>query len=259
MIPPLFIAHGSPMIAIEDSEYSSFLDRLGSELPTPKAIVLFSAHWESDVQMVSHVDTYSTIYDFGGFPEALYRVKYPAPGKPALATKITSLLAQEGIASRLDKERGLDHGAWAILHRMFPKADIPVVAMSVNAHLAPVEQYRIGQALSGLRDEGVMVIGSGVTVHNFQLLHYRHDPEVKKMILEFETWLENHIQSWDLPALFNYEKLAPHARIAVPAHGQEHFVPLFYAMGAADSVRRAETLHRSLLMDVMVNTVYKFD
>lgn len=159
MIPSLFVAHGSPMVAIERSAYGDFLDNFGRTFPRPKAIVVFSAHWESPVQMVSEVEAYSTLYDFGGFPEALYRVKYPAKGDRELSRQIQGLLAAEGITYGVEKERGLDHGSWTILHRMYPAADIPVIAMSVNADLTPAEQFRMGNALSSLRADDILIVG----------------------------------------------------------------------------------------------------
>lgn len=258
MIPSLFIAHGSPMVAVEDSSYARFLVELGKTLPRPKAIVLFSAHWESTVQMVSDVSEYTTIYDFGGFPEALYRMKYPAKGNKELSREIQQLLAQSGVPFAVDGRRGLDHGAWTILSRMYPDADIPVIAMSVNQDLTPDEQYRIGKALSPLRMQDVLIIGSGVTVHNFQLFTVRDQPEVKTAVLAFENWLEEHLHAWDSEALFQYEQKAPYAQIAVPPNGKEHFMPLFHAMGGADDSQTVSTLHRSLEFGIMTNSVYQF-
>jgi 4,5-DOPA dioxygenase extradiol len=245
VVPALFIAHGSPMLAIEENPYAQFLASLGGRL-RPKGIVLFSAHWESDAQMVSRVETYRTIYDFGGFPDALYRVQYPAKGDAALAERIGGMLAEQGIAHQFDQRRGLDHGAWVPLRRIYPNADIPVIAMSVNANLAPHEQYRIGKALSGLRSEDVLIVGSGVTVHNFSTIRFR-DPsgEPDAWAAEFDDWILKRASQWDLEALFRYESLAPHARLAVPPQGREHFIPLFYTMGAADDDRTAKELHRS--------------
>ncbi len=258
MVPSLFIAHGSPMVAIEQSEYGTFLDRLGRTLPRPKAVVLFSAHWESAVQQVSEVSTYSTIYDFGGFPDALYRVTYSAKGAPDLSLRVQDLLRRRGIEARGERQRGLDHGAWTLLKRLYPHADIPVVEMSVNAHLSPAEQFRIGETLAPLRAEDVLVIGSGVTVHNFQLLGANASPAVQAAVREFEEWLVKTLEAWDVPALFDYERQAPHAHLAVPPAGREHIAPLFYAMGAADSPDAVTVLHQSWMWNVMANSVYQF-
>jgi 4,5-DOPA dioxygenase extradiol len=258
VIPSVFIGHGSPMIAIEQSEYGDFLDNLGDKIEKPKAIVIFSPHWESRTQMVSDVDEYSTIYDFGGFPDELYRVKYPAKGDHALSQKIQRLLAANGIPYQVEKQRGLDHGAWNILHRIYPKAYIPVIAMSVNQYLTPLEQFRIGKALSSLRQEGVLIVGSGVTVHNFQLFRVMGNPEIQSAARTFEHWVEEKLQAWETNALFDYENQAPYASLAVPPNGREHFVPLFHAMGAASDHPVVKTLHRSWMMKIAPNTIYQF-
>lgn len=258
MLPTMFIAHGSPMIAIEQSEYGAFLDQLGATIGQPKAIVIFSAHWESDIQMVSDVDTYSTMYDFGGFPDELYHIQYPAHGSSSLAVKIQQLFAGEGIECATETSRGLDHGAWTILHRMYPQANIPVVSMSVNPILAPQAQFRIGRALATLREEDVLMIGSGVTVHNFDLIPARENLEVQASVRQFQAWLEETLQVWDVDTLFDYERQGPNARLAVPPYAKEHFAPLFYAMGAAGDEPVVRTLHQTWLLDVMTNVVFEF-
>lgn len=258
MIPSLFIAHGSPMVAIEQSEYAQFLEQLGRTFPRPKAIVLFSAHWESRVQMVSEIDDYSMIYDFGGFPNELYQVVYPAKGDKELSRQIQQLLTDAGIENCAETKRGLDHGSWTILNRIYPDADIPLIAMSVNPDLTPEEQYRIGQALAPLREQDVLIIGSGVTVHNFGLFGVQDKAAVKALAVGFEQWLKDHMVQWDLDSLFRYEELAPYAKIAVPPQAKEHFVPIFYAMGAADEERKTKMIHLSLMMDAFTNSVYQY-
>lgn len=246
------------MIALEEGEYGDFLDHLGETLPRPRALIVFSAHWESQVQRVSAAEQYTTIYDFGGFPDELYRVTYPAKGDPRLSRAVQDLLSEHGIGFEVDAVRGLDHGVWTLLNRLYPRADVPVVEMSVNARLTPAEQFRIGQAVAPLRREDVLIIGSGVTVHNFQLLSVHRRPDVQSAVREFEGWLEAKLSSWDLDALFDYEAKAPHAHLAVPPNGQEHLAPLFYAMGAADLPASIKTLHLSWMWNVMPNSVYQF-
>lgn len=258
MLPAFLIAHGSPMLAIEENEYTRFLGDLGRQM-LPKAVVLFSAHWESSAQMVSGVDRYRTIYDFGGFPEALYRVQYPAGNDLALAEEIGRLLSRQGISYQVDRQRGLDHGAWVPLRRLFPNADVPVISMSVNADIPPQEQYRIGKALSGLRANNVLVIASGVTVHNFSTARFRAPTgEADAWAVEFDDWVLSKAAKWDLDSLFAYESLAPHGKLAVPPHGKEHFIPLFYAMGAADDQPGARELHRSYQFGNMSHVVWQF-
>jgi len=259
-MPSLFIAHGSPMIAIEDTPYTQFLAGLAKTMPEPRAIIVFSAHWEAAVQQVNGADQHSPMYDFGGFPEPLYRVRYTPAGDPALAERVRDLLEAAGVTVGMEQTRGLDHGVWTILCRVFPTAQVPVVELSVNSRLAPPDQYRIGGALAPLRAEGVLVIGSGVTVHNFGLLHLaRQDNDPWPWVTDFEAWLDEHLMTWDVDALFDYAHRAPEADKAVPPRAREHFVPLFYSAGVADETRRAELLYRDFPWGVMTNTVYRFD
>ncbi|WP_163860134.1 DODA-type extradiol aromatic ring-opening family dioxygenase [Paenibacillus elgii] len=240
MIPALFLAHGSPMLAIEQTPYTDFLAKLGEQYK-PRAIVIFTAHWESETLTISSTDdVYDTIYDFGGFPDELYQVKYPARGSKAIAAMLEQKLTANGIDVRTDSVRGLDHGSWTLLHRMYPKADIPVVQVSVNPYLDPERQYRIGEAIRGLGREGILVIGSGVTVHNLRMLNWgQKTPE--PWAVSFDDWLLEKLQSGDLNALFQYAEQAPYARQAVPR--AEHFVPLFIAMGSGEG--QAQVIHRS--------------
>lgn len=258
MIPAFFVAHGSPMLAVEDNEYTRFLESLGRTL-NPKAILLFSAHWESDTQLVSAVDRYATIYDFGGFPEELYRIQYPARGDAGMAEEVGRLLAAQSIPHQFDRRRGLDHGAWVPLRRLFPQAGVPVVAMSVNPELSPAEQYAIGRALSGLRRQDVLIIASGVTAHNFGTLRWRSPAAAPDpWAVEFDDWVLSKAAAWDLPSLFAYESQAPNVKLAVPPRGNEHFIPLFYALGAADDQRTAQELHRSYQFGNLSHVVWQF-
>ncbi len=258
MMPSLFIAHGSPMLAIEDNEYTKFLKELGQNLPRPRAIVLFSAHWTSKKQQVSEVEHYSTIYDFYGFDPALSRIVYPASGDKSISQKIEELFLENGVPFEVEKDRGLDHGAWVILHHLYPNADIPVIAMSVNPDLSPQEQYNIGKTLEKLREEDVLIIGSGGTVHNLRVLNWRDNGQVDQWALEFDQWLEARLEKWDLESIFQYEKLAPNSPMAVPPYGNEHFIPILYAMGAADNVQKAKLLQRSYQYGNLSHSVWQF-
>ncbi|ACT04683.1 DODA-type extradiol aromatic ring-opening family dioxygenase [Paenibacillus sp. JDR-2] len=242
MLPSYFFAHGAPSIVLEDNSYTEFLKSFAANHPKPKAIVLFSAHWEENVQAVSAASTYSTIYDFGGFQDELYRMTYPAKGDRSLADRIVSLFESQGIQAVTDEERGLDHGAWAVLKLLYPDADIPVIALSVNRYLTNEQQYQIGKALADLREQDVLIIGSGGTVHNLRALNWRSDG-VDDWAASFDQWLQDHLEAWDTDALFQYRALAPYAAQAVPT--SEHFIPLLLAMGAGDGTRQAKLLHRS--------------
>lgn len=171
-MPSLFLAHGSPMLAIQDTDYTRFLKTLG-ETYKPKAIVIFTAHWESEVLTISSSDNeYETIYDFGGFPPELYEIKYRAKGSSHIASILETKFKNKGISVHHNMTRGLDHGSWTLLHRMYPEANIPVVQISVNPFLSAKEQFEIGEALKGLGQEDILVIGSGVTVHNLRALKW---------------------------------------------------------------------------------------
>lgn len=158
---------------------------------------------------MSRVDQYSTIYDFGGFDPSLYTIKYPARGNVDIAIEIKDLLTKNGISFENDTGRGLDHGAWVVLRLLYPEADIPVIAMSVNPNLTPDEQYTIGKALSVLRAKNILIIASGGTIHNLRALKWADNGEVDPWALEFDDWLANHLENWNLPSLFKYDSLAP--------------------------------------------------
>jgi 4,5-DOPA dioxygenase extradiol len=258
MMPALFVAHGSPQMAIEDNLYTQFLNQLGKTLGKPRAIVLFSAHWEAPMQHVSDVDAYEMIYDFWGFPDSLYQIRYPAKGHHALAEEIESLLIEHGVPFNRESKRGLDHGAWVVLRLMYPNADIPVIAMSVNPALTSEEQYQIGMALSSLRAKDVLIIGSGGTVHNLRALRFDDNGKIDDWAIDFDEWLSENLLSWNLPSLFYYLTVAKAAKFAVPPHGTEHFIPIFYAMGAADDVQKAKLLHRSYRFGNLSQSVWQF-
>lgn len=258
MLPSFFIAHGAPLIAIENNEYTKFLDQLGKTLPRPKAIVLFSAHWESQIQKVSEVNQYNTIYDFGGFDPALFTIQYPAQGEHQISQEIKELFTKNDVRFEVETERGLDHGAWVVLRLLYPNADIPVISMSVNPTLTPEEQYKIGKALTDLRANDILMIGSGGTVHNLSALNWADNGKVDQWALDFDEWLAHHLEKWDLDSLFKYDSIAPSAKYAVPPFGNEHFVPLFYAMGSADDQQKATLLHRSYRYGNLSHSVWQF-
>lgn len=257
MIPALFIAHGAPLLAIEDNDYTRFLSGLGQALPRPSAVILFSAHWVTGVQQVSGVTEYDTIYDFGGFPDELYQIRYPAKGDRQIAHRIAELLMKDGIPFEVDTTRGLDHGAWIILRLLYPNADVPVISMSVNPRLSAEQQYKIGQSFARLRANDVLIIASGGTVHNLRAVQWQEN-QVSDWALQFDEWLDTQLKQWNLNALFRYATLAPHASLAVPPYGNEHFIPIFYAMGAADDVRKATLLHRSYRYGNLSHSVWQF-
>jgi 4,5-DOPA dioxygenase extradiol len=241
MIPSFFVAHGAPLLAIETHAYTRFLNERRAGMVRPKAVVVFSAHWESSIQQVSDARRHSMIYDFSGFPDELYQIRYPAQGEPSVAAEIQGLLERHGIGCETDDARGLDHGAWVVLRLLYPEADVPVIAMSVNSKLVPEEHYRIGRALASLRERDVLIVGSGGTVHNLRKLEW-NQTKASPWAIQFDDWLADQLEQWNVEALFDYAARAPYAKEAVPT--PEHFVPLIIAMGAADDAKKAKLLYR---------------
>lgn len=243
-LPTVFLSHGSPMLAVQDSPAGRFLDGLGRTLPWPKAVVVASAHFMTDRPMLGgHVQPH-TVHDFGGFPQELYTLQYPAPGAPDLAESIAQRLADAGLPVRVRENHGLDHGVWVPLLRMYPEADIPVVPLSVMPHGTAAQHHAVGRALAPLREEGVLVIGSGGFVHNLGDLDWKHpDAPLAPWAGEFGDWMHATLAAQDWDALLDWQQRAPHAHHAHPT--VEHLMPLFVALGAAGKSPTVRTLHRS--------------
>lgn len=243
-LPSLFLSHGSPMLAVQDSPAGRFLDRLGADLPRPRAIVVASAHFASAAPTVGAAPDPATIHDFGGFPRELHTIQYPAAGAPELATEIASRLADAGFTPSVSATHGIDHGVWVPLRRMYPQADIPVVPLSVNPAGDAAHHLAVGRALAGLREKGVLVIGSGGFVHNLGDLDWQH-PEgpMPPWAHAFADWMRQRLAGHDIAALLDWERQAPHARHAHPT--VEHLMPLFVALGAAGDGATARLLHAS--------------
>ena len=257
-LPSLFLSHGSPMLALEDSSARHFIAGLGAQLPRPRAILVVSAHWETEVPAVNSVERNTTIHDFRGFPPALYELQYPAPGAPALASRVTELLKSAGMPCAVHPRRGLDHGAWVPLLLMYPQADIPVAQLSVQSHLEPDHHLKLGRALAPLRDEGVLIIGSGSMTHNLSEFrgHGPDDPP-QDWVERFAGWFKEKLTSGDTEALVNYRKLAPDAVRNHPT--DEHLLPLYVALGAAGEDARAEQIHASSAYAILRMDAYAFE
>lgn len=256
-LPSLFISHGAPTLLIDDTPARTFLMELGRSLPRPKAVLVASAHWESAAPTLGDSERPQTIYDFYGFPRALYEVHYPAPGAPDLARQAAGLLAGQNLPAALDETRGLDHGAWVPLALLFPQADIPVVQLSIQTHLGPRHQYAVGQALAPLADEGVLVIGSGAVTHNLrELRRDALDAEAPAWVAGFAGWIAERLEGRDIDSLLDYRAQAPHAVRNHPT--DEHLLPLFTALGAGGDDARAERLHSSTTYGALAMDVYAF-
>jgi 4,5-DOPA dioxygenase extradiol len=242
MIPSIFVCHGGPTLAIDNNEYTTFLKNLGMSLK-PKAIVIFTAHWENEITTISSIEgTYNMIYDFYGFQKELYEIRYPVKGSSEMASRLQGMLKNNGIQSQLDTHRGLDHGSWVMLHLMYPEANIPVVQVSVNPDLPMDKQYEIGRAIRELGSEDILVIGSGSTVHNLRTVNW-NATETEVWAEEFDNWLIDKVERKDLEKLFKYSDFAPNARKAVPR--EEHIVPLFISMGSGQKEKVPKLLHKS--------------
>nr|QED21472.1 DODAb [Stegnosperma halimifolium] len=251
-----YISHGSPMLAIDDSlPARKFLKDWRGTLK-PNSILIISAHWETDVPSVNAVRVCDTIHDFYGFPAPMYKLKYPAPGAPELAKRVQELLMGSGIKRvHMDKKRGLDHGAWVPLMLMYPEADIPVCQLSVQVQEDATHHYNMGRALAPLKEEGVLIIGSGSAVHNLRALDFQAD-DVVPWAEEFDKWLEDALISGRYEDVNNYETKAPHVKKAHP--WPEHFYPLHVALGAAGEDAKAELIHRSWSLGTLSYASYKF-
>jgi 4,5-DOPA dioxygenase extradiol len=255
MMPSLFIGHGSPFLAVQQNEYSNFLSELGKRIK-PKAIVIFSAHWESEILSLTYTDdVLDTVYDYYGFPDEMYQIKYPAKGSTEVAHKLERQFKNAGIKTQREETRGLDHGSWVALRHMYPKADIPVIQLSVHPFLSPKEQYNIGKALQGIGKEDILVIGSGTTVHNFQWFFPEATEPIKEAV-EFDNWIIEKIQNRELHSLDNYLQLAPYASLAVPR--SEHIVPLFIAMGSEDGSKTPIVINQTYEFGALSNLCIEF-
>lgn len=229
-MPTIFVSHGAPSMALQPGAAGAALQRLGSELPRPRSILMVSAHWETQPPSLSTAEWPETIHDFFGFPEPLYRLRYPAPGARELAHRAAGFLQDAGIAANLDPRRGLDHGAWVPLRYLFPDADVPVTQLSIQPQLSALHHYRAGEALRPLTDEGVLIVASGSLTHNLSEFRQRSE-EVPSYVRGFQDWVRTALESRDVCALIEYRKRAPDAARAHPT--DEHFLPLFVALGAA--------------------------
>ena len=254
MFPSLFISHGSPMLALEPGESGPALARLAEQMPKPKAIVIVSAHWESQELLVNANLQPETWHDFGGFPAALFAVQYPAPGWPELSVKVVELLNTAGLTVRTNSQRPFDHGVWVPLSLMYPAADIPIVQVSLPSREGPALQTRVGRALASLRDQDVLIIGSGSITHNLRELDWHAGPEsVEPWAKAFRDWIIEKLASNDEIALHDYRAQAPNAVRNHPS--DEHLLPLYFARGAGGEFSVA---HKGFTMGALGMDIYRF-
>jgi 4,5-DOPA dioxygenase extradiol len=258
MLPTLFISHGSPMLGLTDVPARNFLAGLGATMPRPRAVLVASAHWETDRPEVNAVAVNETIHDFHGFPPALYGIRYPAPGSAALAERVAALLAEAGLPAGIDHARGLDHGAWVPLSLIYPAHDIPVLQLSVQTHLGPEHHLRLGRALAPLAAEGVLVIGSGSFTHDLRRFRGQSaDAPEAADVTAFAAWFDTALTEGRTADLLAYRRLAPYAAQEHPT--EEHLLPLFVALGAGGEGAKVERLHASTNYGILRMDAYAFE
>lgn len=230
-MPTLFLGHGSPMNAINRNDFTQFLSKQGNELPRPKSILAISAHWETSGTKVLKVDKPKTIHDFGGFPRELFEVQYPAPGSVELADNVTNLLkAHEAETSN---QWGLDHGTWSVLKHLYPKADIPVLQLSLNRSLNLRGHLDLAKDLKALREQGVLIMGSGNIVHNLRRIDWNENAKPTDWALEFDDYIKQAILNRDYSAL-TAQNTSKHSLWQTALPSLEHYLPLLYVIGATD-------------------------
>jgi len=255
-MPVIFFGHGNPIIALENNATTETWASIADHFPKPRAILCVSAHWCTRGTAVTAMAKPKTIHDFGGYPQAMFDVDYPAPGDPGLAARVRELLLPVTNV-RLDENWGLDHGAWSVLIKAYPAADIPIVQLSLDVAKTPAQHYEIGQRLRPLRDEGVLIIGTGNVVHNRKMLDWNSAAQPYTWATRFHEFVRQSIVRNDRHGLINYKDAGPDAELAVPS--PDHYWPLLYAMGARDDMDEASFSpnhieYRSLsMMTVVLN------
>ncbi len=229
-IPVIFLGHGSPMNAIASNEFTDQLRIIGKELPKPRAILMISAHWETQGTWITAMDKPKTIHDFYGFPKELYEIQYPAPGSPHLANEIVELI---GESVKLDHDNwGLDHGTWSLLKFMYPEANIPVLQLSLDIRKPPQYHFDLGKKLKVLRNQGVLIIGSGNIVHNLKTISWSEDAPVADWAIEYDELIKEKLINREFNYLINDFQSMDIGKMSVPS--VEHYLPLLYVIGASD-------------------------
>lgn len=253
-LPSLFVSHGAPDLPLRTGPTQDFLRSLLQTQPQPEAILAISAHWLTAQPTVSATEQPQTIYDFGGFPQALYELRYPAPGNPKLAEQVVARLAETGFSAGMDRNRGFDHGVWTPLILAAPEANIPVVQLSLQPHETPLHHYHLGKALAPLRDQGVLIFASGAATHNLGAFDGNYNAIPPKWATAFDDWLARAIAANDIQALLNYRQQAPHAAKNHPS--EEHLLPLFVALGAGGP---GQQIHHGFTYGAFSMAAYQFN
>lgn len=263
-LPALFVSHGSPMLALEPGTTGPFFERLGTAIDArfgrPKAIVAISPHTSASGPVLLASDKHYAVHDFGGFPQALYQLRYTPPGAPVLARRVEALLAARGIASARSDEPGLDHGIWSVLRFAWPDAEVPVLPIALSPRQSPAVQWALGEALAPLLHEGVLLMASGSLTHNLRLLFRDQPPATDAPEIPetraFRDWVAARVAAGDREALLDYRAQAPQALFMHPT--DEHWLPFYIAAGAGGLAAPAERLHAAVTYGALAMDAYAF-
>ncbi|HOS68478.1 MAG TPA: 4,5-DOPA dioxygenase extradiol [Bacillota bacterium] len=253
-MPVLFVGHGSPMNAIEDNNYSRNWRNLAERIPKPGTILSVSAHWYTHGTRVMNEENPKTIYDMYGFPEELYEVLYDPAGSPGIAKAAKELISRE---TKYDNSWGIDHGTWSVLVHMYPDRDIPVFQISIDASAPPEEHYKIGKELGALREQGVLIFGSGNVVHNLRLVDWHKANKGFDWAYEFDEYIYENIMDYNHDNILKYNELGDIARLAVPI--PDHFYPLLYTLGASDEDDKVSVHNKSCELGSLTMTAYLWE
>ena len=227
LMPVLFLGHGSPMNAIQETEFTKGWRNVGASLPRPNAIICISAHCETKGTFVTAMEKPKTIHDFGGFPQELFDVQYPAPGSPQTALETKNAITKTDVG--MDQQWGLDHGTWSVVKHLYPKADIPVIQLSLDYTKGPQYHYELAKELAVLRKKGILIIGSGNMVHNLGIIDWHHQETGFDWAIEANTAMKNYISNGDFAPLINYSAQGKAFQLSIPT--PEHYLPLLYTLG----------------------------
>lgn len=239
-MPVLFVGHGSPMNAISDNRYTNEWKRIAKSIPHPKAILSFSAHWFTKGTKIMDQEDPKTVHDIYGFPKELYELDYRVKGAPWLSNKASELITK---STKFDQSWGIDHGTWSVLAHMYPKKEVPVIQISIDAEASMQEHYEIGRQLQSLREEGVLIFASGNIVHNLGRVNWEMPEQGYDWANEFDRYIYENIRTRNHDSILNYSQLGTIAKLAVPT--QDHFCPLLYALGASDDSDQIEVFNQS--------------
>ncbi|NLY98153.1 MAG: 4,5-DOPA dioxygenase extradiol [Clostridiaceae bacterium] len=253
-MPVVFVGHGSPMNAIEDNNYTRGWRKMAERIPKPKVILSVSAHWYTNGTRIMNEENPRTVYDMYGFPKELYEITYNTPGSPEIAKMAKTLISKE---TKYDNSWGIDHGTWSVLVHMYPDRDIPVFQISIDAYAPPVVHYKIGKELNALREQGVLLFGTGNIVHNLRLVDWHQENKGFDWAYEFDEYIYKSIMNGNNENVLNYNDLGKIAKLAVPT--PDHFYPLLYILGATEKGDTVSVYNKSCELGSLTMTSYLWE